>query len=98
MQVGRCGSSYSGTPRQIATTITIDEGDNMIRISYADGTSGYNLKIQSVKPSDDAYGPLSYKIMPDGQGFHTVIYDRDPMRNWVVLMRANNSCIMYALD
>jgi hypothetical protein len=98
MQMGRCGSNFSGAPRQIATQISIDEGENLIRIIYSDGTSGYNLKIQSSRPSDDAFGIITYKLFPDGQGFHTVIYDRDPVRNFIILVRADNTCMMYALD
>jgi hypothetical protein len=98
MKSTRCGSNYAGVPKQIATKILIDESENIIRIIYADGTSAYQFKIQTVKHSDDIYGPLHYKLMPDGQGFHTVIYDRDPMRNWVILMRADNMCIIYAID
>jgi hypothetical protein len=96
MKQGRCGSQFSGTPRVIDTFITINEGDQIIRISYADGTSGYTFKILSLKPSDDSYGSVVYKLQPDGQGFHTLIVDKDPLRNFIFLIRADNNCLIFA--
>jgi hypothetical protein len=98
MRSGRCGNNFSGIPRQILTNITIDEGDRIATIKYADGTSGYTFRIQSVRPSDDAYAPVVYNLQPDGQGFHTLMYSRDPLQKFVILARADGTCIMYAVE
>jgi hypothetical protein len=98
MRAGRCGQAFSGAVRNIDTRIIINEGDRIIKISYADGTSGYSFKIAGVRPADDGFQSTAYQIQQDGQGFHTLMLDKDPLRKAAILMRGDGSCIFYLLD
>ncbi len=96
MKVGRCGSNTSGTPRVIKSTIIVNESDKKVVVVFADGASGYDLNILSVKPDDSSTGVTTYQIENNPLGIQSVIIDRDPLRKMIVLIRSDRNCIFFA--
>ncbi|MDQ3191137.1 MAG: hypothetical protein M3Q58_06060 [Bacteroidota bacterium] len=96
MKTGRCGSNTSGTPKEVKSTIIVNESDNKIVVIFADGAAGYNLNILKIKPDDSSTGVTSYQIENNPLGIQTVIIDRDPLRKMIILIRSDRNCILFA--
>lgn len=95
IKTGRCGSSFSGTPTEIQSTIIVNESDKKILVIFADGAAGYDLNILLIKPDDTGTGTTTYQIENNPLGIQTVIIDRDPIRKMIVLVRSDRNCILF---
>ena len=95
MKIGRCGSNISGTPREINSTIIINEADKKIAVYFEDNSPIFDLDFFSVKPDDTSTGVTIYQIKNNTAGIQTVIVDRDPLRNIIVFVKTDKNCILF---
>lgn len=96
MKTGRCGSNISGTPKEVKSTIIVNESNKKILVVFTDGASGYDLNILSVRPDDTGAGTTTYQIEINPLGIQTVVIDRDPLRKMIILIRSDRNCILFA--
>ena len=95
MKIDRCGSNISATPREINSTIIINEADKKIAVYFEDSSPIFDLDFLSVKPDDTSTSVTIYQIKNNAAGIQTVIVDRDPLRNIIVFVKTDKNCILF---